>query len=72
MKTKELAQSLPFKLNLFIVATSLGGVESLIDYRYRYDPNVSERLLRISIGLESAKDLIADLAQAFDQLSLNK
>jgi len=49
-------------------ATSFGGVESLIDYRYAYDSSVSPKSLRVSMGLESARDLIDDLRQALDQV----
>ena len=52
---------------VFLRATSLGGVESLIEHRHTIespDTEVPEDLLRLSIGLESADDLIADLEQA--------
>ncbi len=55
------------KLKLFTRATSLGGVESLIEHRASVEGPTSatpQNLLRISIGLEHAEDLIADLAQA--------
>ena len=55
------------KLNLFTRATSLGGVESLIEHRASIEGPHSatpQNLLRLSIGLEHAEDLIADLAQA--------
>jgi cystathionine gamma-synthase len=58
------AEAFPAKLNLFRDATSLGGVESLIDWRYRYDTTSPPGLLRLSIGLEAPEDLIADLEQA--------
>ena len=47
-------------------ATSLGGVETLIERRARIEPEgrVPEGLLRLAIGLESIDDLWADLAQA--------
>jgi cystathionine gamma-synthase len=54
------------KLKLFMRATSLGGVESLIEHRASAEgPNSTtpKNLLRISVGLEHAEDLIADLAQ---------
>jgi len=51
LSNPEEAQQLPKKLNLFSDATSLGGVESLIDYRFAYDSSVSPCLLRLSIGL---------------------
>ena len=68
MTVPEHAELLPTLLRVFTPATSLGGVESLIDWRYRYDPSVSKALLRVSIGLEAFEDLAADLAQAFRRL----
>lgn len=64
-----MAEAIQFtgKLQLFTRATSLGGVESLIEHRASVEgPNTitPTNLLRISIGLEHADDLIADLAQA--------
>jgi cystathionine gamma-synthase len=56
---------------LFIRATSLGGVESLIEHRASVEGAHSvapENLLRVSVGLEHADDLIADLDQALDQI----
>ncbi|KAL9650228.1 hypothetical protein ABK040_014884 [Willaertia magna] len=55
-------------LKLFVYATSLGSVESLVDYRYQWDKNQPKTLLRLSIGLESVKDLIEDWRQALKQL----
>lgn len=55
------------KCRVFIRATSLGGVESLVEHRYSIEGKrspIPEDLLRLSIGLESVDDLIADLAQA--------
>jgi cystathionine gamma-synthase len=52
---------------LFIRATSLGGVESLIEHRQSIEgPHTvtPPTLLRLSVGLEHSDDLIADLAQA--------
>ncbi len=56
-------------LRLWTNATSLGGVESLVDYRHRYDSSVSAKLLRISVGLESAQDLIDDLQAGFKRVA---
>ncbi len=53
--------------NLFIPATSLGGVESLIEHRHTVSGDgygIPENLLRLSIGIENVDDLIADLEQA--------
>jgi cystathionine gamma-synthase len=55
------------KMKIFIRATSLGGVESLIEHRASIEgPGTTspEGLLRLSIGLENADDLIEDLDQA--------
>jgi cystathionine gamma-synthase len=55
------------RCRVFIRATSLGGVESLIEHRYSIegpDSPVPADLLRLSIGIEAADDLIADLEQA--------
>ena len=61
------AMSVPSKTKVFIRATSLGGVESLIEHRASIEGPATtspEGLLRLSIGLENADDLIADLDQA--------
>ncbi len=55
------------KVKLFTRATSLGGVESLIEHRASIEgPSTPTpaNLLRISVGLEHPDDLIADLEQA--------
>lgn len=55
---------------LFTEATSLGGVESLIDYRANVEGPSSvtpDDLLRISVGLEHVDDLIDDLSQALSR-----
>ena len=55
-------------LKLFTQATSLGGVESLIEHRASIegpDTKTPFNLLRVSVGLEHIDDLIADLEQAF-------
>jgi cystathionine gamma-synthase len=52
---------------LFYPATSLGGVESLVEHRKTVSGEgfpVHPRLLRLSIGIEDADDLIWDLEQA--------
>jgi len=55
------------RLRLIIRATSLGGVESLIEHRKLVegpDSPTPDNLLRLSVGLEHADDLMADLQQA--------
>ncbi len=57
------------KVQLFKRATSLGGVESLIEHRASVEGPQSTAppsLLRVSVGLEHADDLLADLLQALD------
>ncbi len=61
------ALSLMSNLRLFVRATSLGGVESLVEHRASIegpDSPVPPDLLRLSIGIEEPEDLIADLEQA--------
>jgi len=61
------AMSVTAKTKIFTRATSLGGVESLIEHRASIEgPGTTspEGLLRLSIGLENADDLIEDLDQA--------
>lgn len=62
---EEFAKLLPTKLNFFQHATSLGGVESLIEWRALSDSRVDRKLLRVSVGLENWEDLKDDLLQAF-------
>jgi cystathionine gamma-synthase len=64
------AMGVAAKTKIFVRATSLGGVESLIEHRASIEgPGTTspEGLLRLSIGLENAEDLIADLDQALGQ-----
>jgi len=65
-----LARKIAGRTRIFRPATSLGGVESLIEHRASVespDSPVPKNLLRLSIGIESAGDLIADLEQAIAQ-----
>lgn len=66
---EKIAKALPSKTTLFHHATSLGGVESLIEWRAMSDPTVVRTLLRVSIGVEDTDDLIADLSRAFKHFS---
>lgn len=55
------------KLKIFTIATSLGGVESLVEHRKSVEgvnSSTPENLLRISIGLENIDDLTEDWDQA--------
>lgn len=54
------------KLELFLRATSLGGVESLVEHRHTIEPDtgIPENLIRVSVGIEDIGDLIADWDQA--------
>lgn len=57
-------------VRLLVPATSLGGVETLIERRAKYpadrEAGVPDTLLRISVGVEHLEDLWADLDQALD------
>jgi cystathionine gamma-synthase len=65
------AKRIAGKTRLFVRATSLGGVESLIEHRASVEGPLSEvpkNLLRLSIGIENCQDLINDLEQSLDAL----
>ena len=75
--TVETAHQVLKKVKLITFAESLGGTESLITYpmmqtqpdvpqEMREHLGITETLLRLSIGLEHADDIIADLAQALE------
>ena len=74
----ELAEARRFLENceVFALAESLGGVESLVDHpgimthasvpeKERAALGISDQLIRLSVGIEALDDLIADLDQAF-------
>ena len=74
---RQTAEKVLEKIKIITFAESLGGVESLMTYpmiqTHGYiDPKVREKLgitdtlLRLSVGIENAEDLIADLEQAFN------
>jgi cystathionine gamma-synthase len=63
------SQALSFTRSLLLCAqaTSLGGIETSVDWRYKFDTNVSPALLRVSIGIEEPEDIIQDFQQALHQ-----
>jgi cystathionine gamma-synthase len=66
---REAARTAVGKTRLFVRATSLGGVESLIEHRASSEGPTSttpQDLIRLSVGLEHKDDLIADLDQALE------
>jgi len=73
----EAAKTLVKSLQVFSFAESLGGVESLVSYPPMMSHSIMactelampEDLVRLSIGIETAKDLIADLEQVLDKLA---
>jgi cystathionine beta-lyase/cystathionine gamma-synthase len=75
-KTDEAARSFLNKVES-ILAVSLGGVETIVSYptkmshgampkEVKKDLGISDRLIRISVGLEYTQDLIADFDRAFN------
>lgn len=77
--TIETAKKFVTSTNLFKLAESLGGVKSLIcnpatmthistPRNVRYNSGITDSLVRLSVGLESAEDLIDDLKQAIDKI----
>jgi cystathionine beta-lyase/cystathionine gamma-synthase len=76
-RTEGAARAILSRVRLIRYAESLGGAESLITYPMlqthadlpeaeRAARGIDGRLLRLSVGIESARDLIADLAQAME------
>ncbi|HET8783108.1 MAG TPA: aminotransferase class I/II-fold pyridoxal phosphate-dependent enzyme, partial [Pyrinomonadaceae bacterium] len=66
---REQAIAAASRVKLFRNATSLGGVESLVEHRFsaeQPDSKSPENLLRLTIGLEHPDDLIEDLLQALN------
>ena len=64
---REAALAVAARLRLFTNATSLGSTESLVEHRASIEGPLSstpQGLLRLSVGLEYADDLVADLEQA--------
>ncbi len=64
------AQDVSRFTQVFVPATSLGGVESLIEHRKAVEGPLSivaDNLIRLSIGIEDVNDLIADLEQALER-----
>jgi cystathionine gamma-synthase len=64
------ALALVSRLKLIKAATSLGGVETLIEYRKPIEgpgSDVPDNLLRLSVGCEHVEDIWADLAQALGE-----
>ena len=70
-------------LRCFSLAESLGGVESLIAHpatmthaamapEARRNAGIADNLLRLSVGIEDARDLVADLAAALDRAAATK
>lgn len=76
VKSRETAEGILRNIRLITFAESLGGTESLLTYpTVQTHPDVPEerkrklgitdRLLRLSVGIENPEDIIADLARAF-------
>ncbi|MDD9952349.1 MAG: aminotransferase class I/II-fold pyridoxal phosphate-dependent enzyme [Zetaproteobacteria bacterium] len=74
-KVKKFLQS----LEVFTLAESLGGVESLVNHpakmthasvppALREKLGITSQMVRLSVGIESSVDILADLEQAFDRL----
>jgi cystathionine gamma-synthase len=63
----EEARKVVNSVKIFTQATSLGGVESLMEHRASVEgpgTKTPQNLIRISVGLEHVEDLIQDLNQA--------
>jgi cystathionine beta-lyase/cystathionine gamma-synthase len=78
--TGEDARRVSEAMRLFTLATSLGGVESLVSIpvltshamisaEQRAEMGVTEQMVRLSVGIESVEDLIADLERALEAVA---
>ncbi len=81
--TNEAALAFVTSTSLFKLAESLGGIKSLVSHpanmthksipaEKRRAAGVSDSLIRLSIGLEETDDLIADLEDAFEKITLKQ
>ena len=64
--TEEQAKVFCSKTKIFRHATSLGGTESLCEWRAMSDRTVDRTLVRLSVGVEGIDDLIRDVDQAME------
>jgi methionine-gamma-lyase len=66
-------------VKLILLAVSLGGVESLIQHpasmthskishEKKIEANITDGLVRLSVGIEDVEDILADLTQALDKV----
>ena len=72
LPTGDAADFVQHATELWVYATSLGGVESTLERRRRWKaeaPTIPDGLLRLSVGIEDVEDLWEDLAQALDSAS---
>ncbi len=66
--SESMARRFPSRLRLFHHATSLGGVESLVEWRAMSDRFTDRKLVRVSIGCENVHDLERDLRNALEEV----
>ncbi len=69
LATADAARELPRHLSLFRDATSLGGVESLLEWRRKHDAEAPPALLRMSVGIEEPDDLARDLERGLSKVA---
>ena len=80
VKSAELATGILKYVRLITFAESLGGTESLLTYpavqthpdvpeQQKEKLGITDKLLRLSVGIENPEDIIADLAGAFEKAS---
>ena len=69
---EETTRNVATRTRLFVPATSLGGIESLIEHRASTEgphSSVPKNLLRLSVGIENVDELIDDLERALEETS---
>ncbi|MFV0560249.1 MAG: cystathionine gamma-synthase [Enterococcus sp.] len=81
LKAEAKATALVESFELFTLGESLGGVESLVEVpavmthasipkEKREAAGIKDGLVRLSVGLEDSRDLLADLVQSFEKVGL--
>ncbi|KAJ9065754.1 hypothetical protein DSO57_1016315 [Entomophthora muscae] len=70
-ETQEIARCIPYEFDIIKSATSLGGGQTLMEWRYEIDLEQDPKLCRVTVGIESLEALKQDFIKTFAKLSSN-
>ncbi|KAJ9080606.1 hypothetical protein DSO57_1023105 [Entomophthora muscae] len=68
-ETQEIARCIPYEFDIIKSATSLGGGQTLMEWRYEIDLEQDPKLCRVTVGIESLEALKQDFIKTFAKLS---